>query len=105
MTAEIFLIQLLPKIRRVARILGYAVTTHGSMARDFDIVAIPWTDEAVHPKHVAKAIMYAASGELRIGLMQDKSHGRFTYCFHWVPTTFDNKDYCDLSIMPRRKIL
>ena len=36
----------LPKMREAARKLGYAVTTHGSMSRDFDIVVIPWTEDA-----------------------------------------------------------
>ena len=100
--ADFFL--LLPEIRRVARILGYAVATHGSMARDFDIVAIPWTNWAVHPKHIAKAIMHAAGGMPRFSVVleQDKPHGRFTYCFHWDRHNYDNKDYCDLSIMPRK---
>lgn len=38
---------ILPYMRTAAKDLGYALTVHGSLARDIDIVAIPWTE---HPK-------------------------------------------------------
>lgn len=31
----------------IARSNGYALTVHGTLNLDFDLVAIPWTDEAV----------------------------------------------------------
>ena len=36
---------LLSKMRPVARAHGYALAVHGSMERDFDVVAIPWTED------------------------------------------------------------
>jgi len=29
--------------------LGYAISSHGTMERDIDMVATPWTADAVHP--------------------------------------------------------
>lgn len=37
---------LYPSLVVDARELGYALALHGSMARDLDLVAIPWTDDA-----------------------------------------------------------
>ena len=34
-------------IRGAAREVDYAIGLHGSLDRDFDLIAVPWTDEAV----------------------------------------------------------
>jgi hypothetical protein len=39
---------LIEPLRAVARSLGYALTVHGSLVRDIDLVAVPWTSDAVH---------------------------------------------------------
>ena len=31
------------RIRKLAREVGYAVCVHGSLKRDFDLIAVPWT--------------------------------------------------------------
>ena len=101
MTKEKFL-ELLPAIREAAKELGYAIGLHGSLARDFDIVAIPWTIQAASSDNTAKAIYTAAKGE-RWRLWWDegkpKPHGRKAYSFDWNETN-KNWGYCDLSIMP-----
>jgi len=33
-----------PTLRDVAKLHGYALAIHGTMTRDFDLVAIPWTE-------------------------------------------------------------
>ncbi len=38
---------LLPALRYLAHGCGYALTTHGTMRRDIDLVAVPWRDGAV----------------------------------------------------------
>lgn len=35
------------RIQQLAREVGYMATTHGSLERDLDVVAMPWTDQAV----------------------------------------------------------
>lgn len=42
------------RIRSLARLHGWAIGAHGSMARDIDLIAVPWTDEA-SPMHVLLA--------------------------------------------------
>lgn len=38
---------ILPPMRRAAREAGYAITVHGSLNRDIDLVAIPWAEHGV----------------------------------------------------------
>lgn len=33
-----------PDLAEIARGCGYALAVHGSLARDFDLIAIPWAD-------------------------------------------------------------
>ena len=55
----------------VARDHGYALTVHGTMSLDFDVVAIPWTEEAVEPQELVDALsnlMNLCAGELFEGV-------------------------------------
>ena len=38
---------ILPPMRRIAKDFGYAITVHGSLNRDIDLVAIPWCEHDV----------------------------------------------------------
>jgi hypothetical protein len=89
-----------------ARELGYALTLHGSLHRDLDIVAVPWTDEAVGPKELADALLEVSGGFMtpleaeddyhRLGCPGSKPHGRLVWSFY-----LGGKPYIDLSVMPR----
>lgn len=47
------------ELTEVARSHGYAMAVHGSMARDFDLICIPWTDTASeHLKVVEDFVRY-----------------------------------------------
>lgn len=95
---------MLPAIRETARNFGYAIGLHGSLERDFDLIAAPWTQEAVHPDDIAEAIkrvtgcvrwrVYRGDGDV-------KPHGRIVYCFDWDIKNYENRGYIDLSVMPR----
>lgn len=110
MTKEGFL-DLLPKIREVARERGYAIGLHGSLARDYDLIAVPWTESAVDPDELAEAVKEAAGcvrwrvfrghGCLSRKNQDNKPHGRLTYAFDWDHKNYENRDYIDLSVMPR----
>lgn len=47
---------LYPELARIAREHGYALAIHGSGARDFDLVAVPWIAEAAEPQAVIDAM-------------------------------------------------
>lgn len=44
------------EMRVVAREHGYNLCVHGSLARDFDLVAIPWVDEPSSEIDLVKAL-------------------------------------------------
>ena len=56
-------IKALPKMREAAKKHGYAIAIQGSMERDFDIVVIPWTNDATDTYSVAYAIREAAGSD------------------------------------------
>jgi hypothetical protein len=113
-TAEEFLSRL-PAIRAAAREVGYAIGTHGSMARDFDLIAVPWTAEAADADTVAQTIFKAAGGLAWTAWPREakkKPHGRRCYCFRFVKPpghgaadaeheAWSNLPYVDLSVTPR----
>lgn len=96
------------EIRIVARQHGYALALHGSLCRDLDVVAIPWTENASDEITLVKAICEAAGGVLndtddpRI----NKPHGRRAHIIHLlgrsatVPPN-ERATYIDLSVMPK----
>lgn len=77
---------------------GYALTVHGTMARDLDLVAIPWTDDAEPSEKLIKAFCRALKDRrvaYQLPVKTPKPHGRTAY-------TFPLSDgYIDLSVMPR----
>ena len=86
----------------VARDHGYALTVHGTMSLDFDVVAIPWTEEAVEPQELVDALsnlMNLCAGELFEGVSTSpevKPHGRLAWLLQ-----FGSGAQIDLSIMPK----
>lgn len=91
-------------MRDAAQACGYALTEHGSLARDIDLVAVPWTEEAKSADEVAEAIRAAAAGVNNGAcfeasadkLPRAKPHGRRAWAFH-----LGGGPYIDLSVMPR----
>ena len=88
----------------IARSNGYALTVHGTMSLDFDLVAIPWTDEAIAPYNLAKQIaeylkLFDAVGFEKFHETPEiKPHGRLAWVLY-----FGSHAYIDLSIMPREE--
>lgn len=88
-----------PELAKIARAHGYALAIHGSMARDFDLVCIPWVKEAGEPKDVIAAISakYALRNLDAEGT--PKEHGRLAFT---ISVAF-GECALDLSFMPRVK--
>lgn len=111
---------LYPGMCDVARGLGYALAIHGTVATDLDIIACPWTDEAVDAVTLKDALMAHLSacgyGDLmRMELPEDvvqqvlarkepgteeggtrKPHGRLAWNLY-----MQCGSKVDLSVMPR----
>ncbi|HGF4018900.1 hypothetical protein [Burkholderia cenocepacia] len=87
---------LYPEFAEIARKHGYALAIHGSLAKDMDLVAIPWTDSASEPQAIVDAIVSEFSITQANG-WTTREHGRqvttlviaFGDCF------------VDLSFIPR----
>lgn len=47
-----------------ARTLGYALAVHGTATRDLDLIAVPWTNEAIDPDELVIELMHA----IRVGV-------------------------------------
>jgi hypothetical protein len=98
--------QLLPRIRESARRLGYAVTIHGSMYRDLDLLAVPWTEGACDPGELVEEIRVAVGGYIignrvhETGTMSEEPtkqpHGRLSWNICW-----GGRPFIDLSVMPK----
>ena len=88
-------------VKAVAKRLGYAIAWHGSLARDIDLIAVPWTDDAVEPNNLVKQIVEAVGGKYTAGQKNPdvRPHGRLTYAINLHPWPV----YLDLSVMPPKK--
>lgn len=90
---------LLPPMRLAARGCGYALAVHGSLQRDIDIVAIPWTVQAGEPELLVARLCGAIAGVSGRAHpskeWSDKPHGRKAV----IITTCGDAEI-DLSIMP-----
>ena len=75
-----FLEDALPPLRLAARGCGYAVTVHGSLARDIDLVAIPWEDRVDTPELLVQRLCGVLAGmvgrALPMNTWTDKPQGR-----------------------------
>jgi hypothetical protein len=105
--------RLIEPLRARARELGYALGVHGSLAYDIDLIAAPWTNEAVGARHLAEALRLeaervhgfaydsdAASSSnphyFNEGCPRSHPHGRLAWTFH-----LGGGPYIDLSVLPK----
>jgi hypothetical protein len=83
---------------------SHAITVHGSIARDIDLVAVPWTDRAAEPDYLVDRLTAAvASVTGRCNAYNDwtvKPHGRLAKILLVWGQPFGSIDI-DLSVMPR----
>jgi hypothetical protein len=86
----------------VARKCGYALALHGSMNRDLDLIAVPWTNDAIEPEELVDALK-KESGAITTNQTIEgtpwprmKPHGRMCYSLFLA-----GEPYIDLSVMPR----
>jgi hypothetical protein len=89
---------LYPELAEVTRSHGYALAAHGSMARDFDLICIPWIEDASEPDVVVKAIT-SKFGLREVGKPNIREHGRIVYT---LSISF-GECFLDFSFMPLKK--
>lgn len=76
--AAVYAAALYPDLCPIFHRHGYALAVHGSMARDFDLIAVPWADEISDHQTVFQDILSGFAIRL-IGRGETKKHGRVAY--------------------------
>lgn len=86
-----------PMLANIARENGYALAVHGSIGRDFDLIATPWTDEAVAPELLIAALRDGSATLVQgTGVATAKPHGRLCWNLELGAGA-----YLDVSVIPR----
>ena len=89
---------LLPGLQRAAQQCGYALAVHGSMARDLDLIALPWVATAEDPAELAFRLAVSCHG-LLVGQTFDTPNRRlFHINMPWRES--ENRNYIELSVTP-----
>lgn len=109
-------IGLFDRLAEKAKAHGYGLGLHGSLQKDMDIMAMPWTNEAIEPQKLIEQL-YLACTFLRVDVAMDnqfydgdgvfkyhsritgpsyKPHGRLAWSIQ-----LGMGAYLDISVMPR----
>lgn len=84
-------------IRTTAWQCGYAIGLHGSFTRDLDLIAVPWTPQALPPDLLVKQIEYRTDLKRQEEAFRAKPHGRM--CWSLLLPGFTDPRWIDLSVM------
>lgn len=95
---QYYMMIILPGLQETARECGYALSFHGSAARDLDLVATPWIEEAL-PAETLVAAMADRIGA-KIDGTATKPHGRRVWTMGFLLDP-QRGPYVDVSVMPR----
>lgn len=88
-------------LAKIARSHGYALAAHGSLARDFDLVCVPWADEPSDPEAVVADILKTYAVKSLADNPGIKPHGRKV----WTLTIGFGECFLDLSFIPCSKAI
>lgn len=88
----------LPAIVAFGREYGYAICVHGSMATDFDLLAVPWTDDARSADDLVAGFVerFRLIDDYQVQGPDQKPHGRRAWAI-----LIGGEMVIDLSVMPR----
>ena len=86
-----------PKLAEVFRAHGYALAIHGSVISDFDLIAVPWCEDAADPKTVIDDVCTKLAVGWHGEQFTAKPHGRMATKLHM---SF-GECALDISFMPR----
>lgn len=93
--APVYAAALYPELAAIFVKHGFALACHGSLARDFDLIAVPWIDKPSNPDEILKEITTHFWIRL-IGKPEAKNHGRIAYTI----SIGHGECAIDLSFMP-----
>ena len=79
----VFYTILWPSFRKAALDCGWAIALHGSMASDMDMMAMPWTEDAVCKEDFVQAMSNCIGKTIwsdhHFKADKSKPHGRISY--------------------------
>lgn len=92
---------MLPRLVEIANTHGYCLALHGSMARDLDLLCVPWVEDVQPAEELVEALAAAFCwfGERGVDGIQgptQKPHGRRAWSI-----VLGGRAYIDVSVMPR----
>lgn len=99
---EAFYKSVIPGIRDAAMDCGYAIGVHGSMRRDLDLIAVPWSEEHSSKECLAEVVQLAACGfRQETYVWEQKPSGRVaaTFPICWNESGRPSAGHVDLSVM------
>ena len=93
---------LIEPIRAIAKEHGYAISMHGSVARDIDLIAVPWIVKPWPAEKLVEAIRDVCENIEGTAFFSEadknpelKPHGRRAWSIH-----LSGGVYLDISVMP-----
>ena len=72
-------------LSEIAKEYGYALAVHGSVTRDFDLIAVAWVENPKPHLELIKAIaekVGVAHGSRFYDTVEEKPHNRIAYTIH-----------------------
>lgn len=88
-----------PDLCKLFQAHGYALAVHGSLARDFDLIAIPWREDCASVVEMVEAVNSNKMIFNLVGEPEVKNHGRVVYTL----SIGFGECAIDLSFMPRQQ--
>lgn len=94
--APAYIVGIYPELATIANENGYALSLHGSLQRDLDLIAVPWTESAISPIDLLNKLCQAFDIETNNSNKEPeiKPHGRMAWS---IPLWWGA--YIDLSVM------
>jgi hypothetical protein len=89
-----------PKLADIFRRHGYALAVHGSVQNDFDLIAVPWVENAGEPEAVVTEVNAAFAATFSRPDPAVRAHGRIAYK---LAISFGDCAL-DISFMPRAPV-
>lgn len=77
--APVYAAAIYPDLAKLFIYNGYSLSVHGSLARDFDLIAFPWSYELTSRRTMLKKILKTFPGTEIIGKPEKKPYGRLAY--------------------------
>lgn len=97
-----------PALKRVAKRHGYALAVHGSLIRDFDLIAAPWVENCSSEEILIEAIRARIGGLVSSDTTKEpaiKPHGRraWSIVIGQVTSAHGGWPFLDISVMPKKE--